>query len=377
MLILESPAFSWRDTGRAFFHDAMEPLKKLGFSSSFQLYATARQALYNGLKLLSLPAQSKIWMPAYICRSAVFPVQKAGCRAAFYDVNEKLEPDWNTLAPSQGDAVLLVHYFGLAQSVTKIADMCRRNGIYLIEDAAHALPDSASSVNIGAYGDVSLFSLRKQLPVPDGAVLVVNASEAREKMQKQNNGSPAKISVKKMAALLASKLARDAGVNLLGVKDRAKKGGSPRGDGLNVFLEEGINTGPSRLTRFLLRGMNIAERIRRKKDAYNEMAKALETEAGFSVPILSFPEGSVPRALPLKIENNTAFCAGLRLQGIGAFLWPGAEKPDEVNMEMYKGADTWMKNGLFLPVHEDMEEKHILYAAKTFRRLMQTKGYRP
>jgi hypothetical protein len=49
-----------------------------------------------------------------------------------------------------------------------------RKKIFLIEDCAHALLSSHKGQSLGSDGDISIFSLLKTLPVPNGGILLLN-----------------------------------------------------------------------------------------------------------------------------------------------------------------------------------------------------------
>ena len=55
--------------------------------------------------------------------------------------------------------------------------MCKERELFLFEDCAHSLFSSFGDRPLGSYGDVSIFSFRKSLPIPDGGVLVINNPE--------------------------------------------------------------------------------------------------------------------------------------------------------------------------------------------------------
>ncbi len=77
-------------------------------------------------------------------------------------------------------AVFLVHIGGhMAFEVEQIADYCRRQGIFLIEDCAHAHGASWNGRRPGTYGDVGIYSLyaTKTISTGEGGVLVSNRPE--------------------------------------------------------------------------------------------------------------------------------------------------------------------------------------------------------
>jgi dTDP-4-amino-4,6-dideoxygalactose transaminase len=78
-------------------------------------------------------------------------------------------------------ALILVHYGGQSSIMSTpegegIIDICLKNNIYLIEDAAHAFPTRFGSRYIGSFGDVTCFSFyaNKTITTGEGGMLVTN-----------------------------------------------------------------------------------------------------------------------------------------------------------------------------------------------------------
>ena len=72
-------------------------------------------------------------------------------------------------------AALLVHIGGhIAFDTLEIADYCRQNEIFLIEDCAHAHGASWNGRKAGTYGDAGVYSLyaTKTISTGEGGVLV-------------------------------------------------------------------------------------------------------------------------------------------------------------------------------------------------------------
>ena len=78
-------------------------------------------------------------------------------------------------------AFILVHYGGQAPIMTTpdgegIIDICHKNHIRIIEDAAHAFPTKYGDRYIGSFGDVTCFSFyaNKTITTGEGGMLVTN-----------------------------------------------------------------------------------------------------------------------------------------------------------------------------------------------------------
>jgi dTDP-4-amino-4,6-dideoxygalactose transaminase len=124
---------------------------------------------------------------------------RAGARVEFVDCNR--DDLCMSLADFQAKAerhrpraAFLVHIGGhLAFESEAIADYCRQNGIFLIEDCAHAHGASWRGRKPGSYGDVGVFSLyaTKTVSTGEGGVLVSRRPELIEHARVfRNYGKP-------------------------------------------------------------------------------------------------------------------------------------------------------------------------------------------
>ena len=113
---------------------------------------------------------------------------RSGARVEFVDCNREdlcmsfadFEAKASRLRPR---AAFLVHIGGhIAFEVEQIADYCRQNGIFLIEDCAHAHGASWRGRKAGTWGDAGVYSLyaTKTITTGEGGVLVSRRPEVLE-----------------------------------------------------------------------------------------------------------------------------------------------------------------------------------------------------
>lgn len=122
----------------------------------------------------------KVLVPTNTFIGTPFSVVKAGGEPVFADVNREdlcLSYDALVAAAAQHDlaAVWLVHIGGhLAFDSDRIADFCRRRGIVLLEDCAHAHGASWNGRKPGSWGDAGVYSFyaSKSIPTGEGGMLV-------------------------------------------------------------------------------------------------------------------------------------------------------------------------------------------------------------
>jgi len=86
--------------------------------------------------------------------------------------------------------LILVHYGGQSAVMTTeeedgILDLCRKNNICLIEDAAHAFPAKFHNRYIGTFGDITCFSFyaNKTITTGEGGMLVTNNENIYERVK--------------------------------------------------------------------------------------------------------------------------------------------------------------------------------------------------
>ena len=135
--------------------------------------SVALTAAVDLVKKTSGNATPTVWAPDYFCNSALEQVRRLPATVQFYPVRHNLAPDWPILeklvATAQGPNIfVLVHYFGFPNDTDAAKAFCDRHKMTLLEDAAHVL---LPSTTIGK-GAMTVFSLRKLLAAPDGAILV-------------------------------------------------------------------------------------------------------------------------------------------------------------------------------------------------------------
>src|ERR1017187_5501722 len=137
----------------------------------------ARNAIFHGLRALGLQPGQKILVPAYLCAAAIEPIEHFGAEVSFYAIQRNCAPDWSDLESKiHGNvrAILAVHYFGFPCDIVRFCALSDQHNLFLIEDCAHVLEGLPSPHGFGGFGDFSVFSPRKYLPVFDGGTLRLN-----------------------------------------------------------------------------------------------------------------------------------------------------------------------------------------------------------
>jgi len=135
----------------------------------------------SGIHVLSsLLKPQAVWMPSFLCDVMLKAVQNHDVR--FYEVDSDLQISRDWLDNVQkGELVVFIDYFGFKFDSSLAMDIKQRGG-WVLEDACQALHTS----HVGKFSDFVLFSPRKFLNVPDGAILRYNADLDFPEIQLQN-----------------------------------------------------------------------------------------------------------------------------------------------------------------------------------------------
>ncbi len=146
----------------------------LGPRDSVGYFESGRQALTAVARALAQGRPRTIAVPTYFCESMLTPFLGAGWILRPLRVDAELVVDPDALASVDADWVLHAPYFGRADgsAVTEALRAVRERGIGIIADETHLVLTPASA------GDIQVASLRKLLPLPDGAY-VRSAAELR------------------------------------------------------------------------------------------------------------------------------------------------------------------------------------------------------
>lgn len=82
-------------------------------------------------------------------------------------------------------AVILVHMFGLCSKIREILEICKNQGIHLIEDASHSHGARFQGRHLGTFGKIGVFSLhqRKAISTGDGGILCTQDQEVARRLK--------------------------------------------------------------------------------------------------------------------------------------------------------------------------------------------------
>ena len=121
----------------------------------------ARVAIYLAVKSLIRPGQNVVLSP-YTIADVINMVICAGGVPVFADIDRSstnVRADTiEALIDGNTGAVMVTHLHGISCDIRAIADICRRRGVPLIEDAAQAFGARVDGQAVGTFGDAGIYS---------------------------------------------------------------------------------------------------------------------------------------------------------------------------------------------------------------------------
>jgi len=169
------------------------------FESSVEKYTGAKNALaissgtaaiHLALRVLDIGEGDDVLASSFTFIGSVVPILYQRANPVFLDSDYE---SWN-LSPSllenylkscskRPKALIVTHLYGMSADIEKIAQICKENDIYLIEDAAESLGATYNNKHTGTFGDFGIYSFNgnKILTTSGGGMLVSNNFEWIEK----------------------------------------------------------------------------------------------------------------------------------------------------------------------------------------------------
>lgn len=162
--------------------------KKYGFSQCY-LTPSCTSAIEMASLILDLKPNDEIIVPSYTFASCPNPFLMQGIKVVFADC----EPTIPNISPKsiakliskKTKAIMMMHYGGFACDVEKIQAICKKNKLFLIEDAAQCINAFYKNKPLGSFGDIGVFSFHetKNIHCGEGGLIAVNNPHLLEKAE--------------------------------------------------------------------------------------------------------------------------------------------------------------------------------------------------
>lgn len=168
------------------FEESFCKVLNLPFAASVSSGTTA---LHTALAVLSISEGDEVIVPDLTYIASINAIAYTGAKPILVDsdkmtwnLDEKLLQDKIT---DKTKAIMAVHLYGNPCNLAELRNICDRNNLYLIEDAAEAFGSKYKDKYCGSYGDVSAFSFfgNKTITTGEGGMVTSKSSEFHEKAQ--------------------------------------------------------------------------------------------------------------------------------------------------------------------------------------------------
>ncbi len=140
-------------------------------------------ALEMAAILCSIEPGDEVIMPSFTFMSTANAFLLRGAKVVFADTLQdvpNIDPaEIEKLITAKTKAIVVVHYSGVACEMDRIMDIANRNGLFVVEDAAHAIDSFYNGKPLGSIGHFGTFSFHetKNIISGEGGLLMVNARE--------------------------------------------------------------------------------------------------------------------------------------------------------------------------------------------------------
>lgn len=358
-----------------------QPAAGSAFLGGGETFTRGRYALAEAMHRAGAQPGTRVLLPAFHCRAVVEPALHLGAQPCFYPVNADLRPDFPALSSLAGDgdapvaAMVLTHYFGFPNDLDEAERFCAAHGIALIEDCAHALYGRAGARLLGTVGRYAAASIWKFLPVRDGALLLDNTGAKPSPRPPRPMSSEARP----VAALLQGWLRRawqrhglpaiDARAlceqaRLVAARARPREAQS----GLKVF-SPGLSLWPALRSTGWILAHSPHERIAsHRRGNYLQWLEGMRSVAGAKPLFPHLPEGVVPYAFPLLIDDAGMGFHRLRMAGIPFWRWEDMAVTDCAVSRAYR------IRLLQLPCHQELRAEELGWMIRAVQTLLAEPG---
>jgi dTDP-4-amino-4,6-dideoxygalactose transaminase len=168
----------------------------LGHGAQCLAVSSCTAALHMALLALGIKNGDEVITPALTFIADQNVTAMVGAKNVLADISSmedwSVDPqDIEARITVKTKAVMIVHYAGFACDMERITALCKKRGLFLIEDCAHT-PGADYSVTegnvgqpLGTFGDISAFSFfaNKNIAVGEGGMVVTRNAELFEKLR--------------------------------------------------------------------------------------------------------------------------------------------------------------------------------------------------
>jgi len=329
---------------------------------NYWFYGYGKGALRDGLAPFVSPGETA-FLPAYIPDAVAKPFEELGLDTMYYAVTENLAPDVTDLESRIGEdtgVVVSVDYFGFpTPGWSAVADLTTEYDCLHLDNCSHSPFSIVDGTLLGTRGDIGFTSMRKVLPMPDGACLYVDETLAGEIVPSEYAGKNERLN-----AADISFLGRSAATEILGPT------GTIQSTIADLAVENASNyAGPSERYEASKAPMSrVSSAILSRIDPARIRGARRANYAAWDAGLAARPDvrpvrdevtpGVCPQVYPVKATVPERFLADLRTYDVDAATWPRLPRAVKAVSD-YRNARRLADQVITLPVHQQIDRSEI------------------
>jgi len=164
--------------------------KFLGYGTQCLAVSNCTAALHMALLVLGIDKGDEVITPALTFIADQNVTRMIGAENVLADITSM--EDWSMDSgdieahiTSKTKAVMIVHYAGYACDMDRVAAVCKKHNLLLIEDCAHTPGADYRGQPLGTFGDIAAFSFfgNKNIAAGEGGMVVTRNSELYTKLK--------------------------------------------------------------------------------------------------------------------------------------------------------------------------------------------------
>jgi len=162
----------------------------LGFDTQCLAVSNCTAALQMALLVLDIKNGDEVITPSLTFIADQNTVMMAGAKNILADITSmedwSIDPDdIEARITPKTKAVMIVHYAGFACDMERIAALCKKHNLFLIEDCAHTPGADYNGRPLGTFADISAFSFfgNKNIAVGEGGMVATRSAELFAKLK--------------------------------------------------------------------------------------------------------------------------------------------------------------------------------------------------
>ena len=155
--------------------------------------SSGTSGLHLCLRALGISERDEVIVPSFAFIAVANAVRYERAVPVFVDIDEQtlnLNPGLLEAAITpRTRAIIVVHTFGCPAELSRILEIAKRHGLYVIEDACEAIGGEYEGQKVGVLGDAGVFGFypNKQITTGEGGAVVTNNSDIAIKVRKLRN----------------------------------------------------------------------------------------------------------------------------------------------------------------------------------------------